>query len=308
MEVSIDPVIAWGGRSLRRIVAALGVGLLAASVFASVPAAATAWDPGSAEATLWQLLNGTRVNNGLSPLQQHATLIGLARWRSQDMVDRGYFSHDVAGTGCQVYCWYDSNGLYYVFGGENIGWNADWSDADSPVRVHEQFMGSPGHRANVLEPAFTHGGVGAYGRDGTTHLNGSAIEDIRMYTELFMQAWAPSPPPPPPAPTPPPAMQPAVAPPPAPAPVTPDATPAPAPTDSPSAPEPEEAKADEPAAGISKLVAVDPLAILADPRMALEAAEPEPSAAPADERPGDSAGLVSLRLSSPATAGLLRHQ
>ncbi len=104
MEISIDPLVAWGGRVLRGAAASVAVGVLTASALGSMAGAATAWNQGSAEATLWQLLNGARANNGLAPLQQHGTLIGLAQWRSYDMVDRGYFDHYIAGTGCQVYC------------------------------------------------------------------------------------------------------------------------------------------------------------------------------------------------------------
>ena len=251
MQVSMDPMVAWGGRTSRRIVGALAMAVTAVAVMASVPTAATAWNQGSAEGTLWQLLNGARTNNGLAPLQQHSQLVGLARWRSQDMVDRGYFSHTILGTGCEVYCYYDSNGIAYQYGGENIGWNSGWSDDQSPIKVHEGFMGSPGHRANVLEPRFTHGGVGAAAKDGLTLLGGSSITNIRMYTELFLQAPA-APPPPPPAPTPaplPPAPAPApVAP--APAPVAPAPAPV-APAPAPVAPLPApaaEAPAETPAA------------------------------------------------------------
>ena len=224
MHFSVDPMVAWGGSGVRRTATLVAVALLAVAVLVSVPSVATAWNQAGAEGSLWQLLNGARVNNGRAPLQQNGTLVGIARWRSQDMVDRGYFSHDVLGSGCQVYCWYDSNGVAYTFGGENIGWNSGWSDAESPVRVHEGFMGSPGHRANVLEPAFTHGGVGAYGRDGQSSLGGTPVTNIRMYTELFLQAPAAAPPPPPPAPAPQPAPR---APAPAPAPQAPAPQPAP---------------------------------------------------------------------------------
>ena len=62
-------------------------------------------------------------------------------------------------------------------------------------------MASPTHRANLLNTAWTHGGVGAYGADGV--MWGGKVRNIRMYTELFMQAKsAPPPPPPPPAATP----------------------------------------------------------------------------------------------------------
>ena len=177
-------------RRPRRVVArtiALGMSaLLAALAVTATPAETTGWNQGSAEATLWQLLNGSRVNNGRGPLQSHGTLVGLARWRSSDMLAKSYFSHTIAGCGCLVYAYYDSNGLSYDWAGENIGWNSGASDADSPIRVHEGFMGSPGHRANVLDGRFTHGGVGAAAADNISFL-GSTLSP-RMYTELFLQA------------------------------------------------------------------------------------------------------------------------
>jgi hypothetical protein len=142
-------------------------------------------------------MNGARVNNGRRAVQQHSTLVSLARWRSKDQVDRNYFSHTILGTGYQVYHWYDTNGLSYSWGGENIGWNSGASDADSPVMIHEGFMNSPGHRANILEPSFTHGGVGAYAADGVNFLG--KLRNPRFYTELFMAAASAPPPPPPPS-------------------------------------------------------------------------------------------------------------
>jgi uncharacterized protein YkwD len=196
-------------RRPRRITArALGLGLsavLAAAALGWSPMATSGWNQGAAEGTLWQLLNGARVNNGMAPLQSHGTLVSLARWRSSDMLQRNYFSHTIPGCGCLVYAYYDSNGLRYDWAGENIGWNSGRSDAESPVRVHEQFMGSPGHRANVLDRRFTHGGVGAAAADNKEFLG--YVQDTRMYTELFMQAR--SAPAPAPAPTPPPAPAPA---------------------------------------------------------------------------------------------------
>jgi hypothetical protein len=145
-------------------------------------------------------MNGARVNNGLAPIQQHATLVGLARWRSQDMINQDYFSHTIAGCGCQVYAYYDQNGLSYVWGGENIGWNSGLSDGDSPVAVHNQFMNSAGHRANVLNGSWTHGGVGGAAADNQAFQG--YVQNTRMYTELFMQAAGAAPAPAAPAPAP----------------------------------------------------------------------------------------------------------
>jgi hypothetical protein len=113
------------------------------------------------------------------------------------MLAKDYFSHTIAGCGCLVYAYYDSNGLNYVWGGENIGWNSGLDDSYSPVRVHERFMSSPGHRANVLNSAFTHGGVGAAAADNKMFQG--YVQNTRMYTELFLQAPASAPAPPPPS-------------------------------------------------------------------------------------------------------------
>jgi uncharacterized protein YkwD len=194
-------------RRPRRIVArTLGLGistLVAAGMLTWAPAATTGWSQSAAESTLWQLMNGARSNNGVAPVQQHGTLVSLARWRSSDMLAKDYFSHTIAGCGCLVYAYYDSNGLNYDWAGENIGWNSGLDDSYSPVRVHEKFMLSPGHRANVLDARFTHGGVGAAAADNKMFQG--YVQNTRMYTELFMQAGASAPPPAPaPQPAPPP--------------------------------------------------------------------------------------------------------
>jgi hypothetical protein len=218
---------------IARALALSGAALLGATLLVWAPPSATGFDAPAAEATLWQLLNGARINNGVSPLIQHSTLVSLARWRSKDMIDRDYFNHTILGTNYQVYHWYDTNGLSYVWGGENIGWNNGYSDADSPVKIHEGFMNSAGHRKNMLEPSWTHGGVGAYGADNITW--GGKLRSPRMYTELFMQAKssatpAPTPTPPPSTPRPT-ATQPPATPKPTPKPTT-------APTAAPSTPRP----------------------------------------------------------------------
>lgn len=205
------------GRVVARTVLFGASALFAAGMLTWTPAAVSGWNQGGAEGTLWQLLNGARVNNGLAPLQHHGTLLGIARWRSSDMLARDYFSHTIPGCGCSVYAYYDQNGVNYVWGGENIAWNSGRSDADSPFAAHNAFMNSAGHRANVLHAAFTHGAVGAAAADNQMYQG--YVQNTRMYTELFMQApGAPAPAPAPAAPAPAPAA-------PAPAP----AAPAPAP-------------------------------------------------------------------------------
>jgi uncharacterized protein YkwD len=183
------PVPATGRRPRRIIARTLVFGasaLLAAGLLTWSPSSTTGWNQGSAEATLWQLLNGARTNNGLAPVQQHGTLVAIARGRSADMLNRDYFSHTIPGCGCLVYAQYDANGVAWAWAGENIGWNSGLDDAYSPVRVHEAFMASAGHRANVLDGRFTHAGVGAAAADGKMFQG--HVQNTRMYTELFLQA------------------------------------------------------------------------------------------------------------------------
>ena len=274
-------------RRPRRIVArTLGLGLsaiVAAGLLVWTPSATSGWNQGAAEGTLWQLLNGARANNGMAPLQQHGTLVGLARWRSADMLAKNYFSHTIAGCGCLVYTYYDSNGLSYVWGGENIGWNSGLDDNTSAVRVHEAFMASSGHRANVLNRAFTHGGVGAAAADG--QMFQGYVQNTRMYTELFLQA--------PSAPAPAPAPAPATAPAPAPRPAS---QPAPAPR--------------APSGGGATAPAPRPAARATAP---VAAAEPEPKpklvAVAAPRRPVSTAGIdgVATTVSTPRATTLATH-
>lgn len=198
------------GHPIRRALALAGGSLLSAALLAWTPALVAAWNQSSAESTLWQLTNGDRVNNGLRPVLQNSTLVSLARWRSKDMIQRDYFSHTILGTNYMVFHWYDTSGLSYSWGGENIGWNSGYTDGDSPVAINNSFMNSPDHRSNILNSSWTHGGIGAYAADNVSFLG--KVRSPRMYTELFMQAksTAPKPAPKPtPKPTAPPAPRPA---------------------------------------------------------------------------------------------------
>jgi uncharacterized protein YkwD len=222
-------------RPRRILTRAMSLGLtslLSAALLAWTPALVSGWNQSGAEAKLWQLVNGDRVNNGVRPIQQNSTLISLARWRSKDMILNDYFSHNIpACGGCMVFHYYDTYGLKYSWGGENIGWNSGFSDTDSPVQINISFMNSAGHRANILEPRFTHGGVGAYGADNLVWQG--KLRSPRMYTELFMQAKSTVPPPTPrpvPQPTPRPTVKPAPKPTPKPAVATPKPTATPSPT------------------------------------------------------------------------------
>ena len=83
----------------------------------------------------------------------------VARYKSQDMRDRGYFSHNSPTYG-SPFQMMKSFGISYRTAGENIA-----KGYKSPAEVVVGWMNSSGHRANILNPSFTHIGVG-FEKDG----------------------------------------------------------------------------------------------------------------------------------------------
>jgi len=277
---------------VRRAGGLAALSLLVAALLAWTPAVVAGWNQSGAEATLWQLTNGDRVNNGLRPVQQHSTLVAIARWRSKDMIVNDYFSHNIpACGGCLVFHYYDTNGLNYAWGGENIGWNSGYSDADSPVAVNNQFMGSSEHRSNILNPVWTHGGIGAYGASNITWQG--KLRSPRMYTELFMQARSAAPPP---APAPKPAPRPKPAPTPAPQPAqsAPKSAPKAKPKATPKPAAPKPAALVLPLAGIAKMEHADRWQADVGYLLARDPFEQEPL--------GGSVQLTAFRVEAPAPA------
>ena len=141
------------------------------------PGDAFAWDQGSYDSTserdLIALTNRSRSSAGLKVLKVDSTLTSVARWRSKDMIERDYFSHDIPGYG-SVFKKLDAKGYCYKVAGENIGWNT-YPDDVATAAIHKMFMDSSGHRKNVLGRAWDVMGVGAYQGPGGK----------KMWTVLF---------------------------------------------------------------------------------------------------------------------------
>jgi uncharacterized protein YkwD len=220
---------------------ATAIGLL------STPSPTLAWSPNtfnsSSERQLVSLTNQARASAGLRSLRVDSTLTAIARSRSKDMIVRNYFSHNIPPSGYLVFHILDTKGYCYKIAGENIGWNT-YPDATATGEIQQAFMGSSGHRANILGKAWDVIGIGAYkGPDGK-----------KMWTVLFADkcgstSTAPKPTPRPtpkpratPRPTPKPTPKPR--PKPTPEPVVAAASPSPAPSLTPPIPS-EPAGADE---------------------------------------------------------------
>jgi len=108
----------------------------------------------SFEAEVIRLVNEIRRQNGLSALKSNWELSRVARYKSQDMRDRGYFSHNspTYGTPFQMI---KAFGLSYRTAGENIA-----KGYSTPQSVVNGWMNSSGHRANILNASYTQIGVG----------------------------------------------------------------------------------------------------------------------------------------------------
>lgn len=100
------------------------------------------------------------------PLEQNALLDCVARAHSLDMFERDYFDH-TNPDGEQPWDRMAEAGYRYAQAGENIA--AGSSTADG---VMEQWMGSDGHCANIMNPGFVHIGIGFHG-------------DSRLWTQVF---------------------------------------------------------------------------------------------------------------------------
>ena len=106
------------------------------------------------EAEVIRLVNEIRRQNGLGELTASAELSHVARLKSQDMHDKGYFDHNSPTYG-SAFDMLRSFGISYGTAGENIAYGYS-----TPQAVVDAWMNSSGHRANILNASYTQIGVG----------------------------------------------------------------------------------------------------------------------------------------------------
>lgn len=107
----------------------------------------------SQEQEMVKLVNDARAKNNLPALIADIQLSNVARIKAQDMIDNNYFSHNSPKYG-SPFDMMKQFGINYVKAGENIAGN------QTVAKAHEALMNSPGHRANILSPDYTHIGIG----------------------------------------------------------------------------------------------------------------------------------------------------
>lgn len=117
------------------------------------------------------LVNQERLKVGLKPLEVDKRLVALARIKSQDMIDNNYYGH-YSPTYGGPFEMMEMAGIEWFAAGENI------VSRHNAKEAHDAFMGSPGHRANILGTYFTHIGIGT----APGHEN-----DNLIFTQMFIK-------------------------------------------------------------------------------------------------------------------------
>jgi len=106
------------------------------------------------EQEILDLVNAQRAGAGCGALSLHPALTAAADGHAEDMKANGYFSHD-SQDGRSPFDRITAAGYSYRTAGENIA-----QGQRDAAAVMDAWMNSSGHRANILNCAFTDLGVG----------------------------------------------------------------------------------------------------------------------------------------------------
>ncbi len=126
------------------------------------------------EKDVFDAVNSERVKQGLPALSWADDVSSVSRNHSRDMGINGFFSHENL-RGQTPFNRIDEAGIKYSAAGENLGLTYNY-----PNQVHEmvrEWMNSPSHRKNILEPEYEESGIGVY-----KSLNGTYY-----YTQMFIK-------------------------------------------------------------------------------------------------------------------------
>lgn len=107
----------------------------------------------SLEAKMLELINKERAKEGLKPLKADPEQKVVARAHSKDMFARGYFAHENPD-GKDPFERMRAARIKFKTAGENLAL------AQTLEIAHNNLMNSPGHRANIMNPAFNRVGIG----------------------------------------------------------------------------------------------------------------------------------------------------
>jgi uncharacterized protein YkwD len=107
------------------------------------------------------LLNRERAAHGLRRVHPNAKLRGAAQRYSRKMVQAGFFDH-VSPGGSTMVDRVSKTGYLTGVNGWSLGENLAWGSGSqaTPRQIMQAWMGSEGHRHNILTARFTDVGIG----------------------------------------------------------------------------------------------------------------------------------------------------
>ena len=127
-----------------------------------------------AEQYLFSAANAERLQRGLPPLHWDDALYHAAQGHAQEMAARASISHQYPGE-AELADRGRRAGARFSEIAENV------AEAPTAVRIHDAWMNSPGHRANLLDPQVDSVGISVLRRDGQLY----AVQDFgRMVATL----------------------------------------------------------------------------------------------------------------------------
>lgn len=109
-------------------------------------------------AALLYMINTARLGNGLPALNSNQAINVVAQYRSQDMIDRDYFSHQTP-EGKTISNILQEFGVMFAVCGENIQ-SASPPSWANPELFFNSWMDSDSHRAIILSGNFSQIGIG----------------------------------------------------------------------------------------------------------------------------------------------------
>jgi uncharacterized protein YkwD len=121
------------------------------------------------EQRMLELINEERMKAGVKPLVLDKSIVPVARVHSRDMWERSYFAHEDPD-GKTPFDRMKEGGIDFRSAGENLAL------ARTVERAHIGLMNSPGHKRNILDPAFGRVGIG--------------VIDGGIYGKMFTQNFA----------------------------------------------------------------------------------------------------------------------
>jgi uncharacterized protein YkwD len=120
-----------------------------------------------AERQLFNAVNQERKARGLPTLKPDEALATAARTHAQLMAEKGIVSHQLPGEP-NLLTRAKAAGAHFTWISENV------DEGPNPTAIHQSFMKSPQHRANILDTDMDSAGIGIAERNG--HL--FAVEDF----------------------------------------------------------------------------------------------------------------------------------